>query len=120
MMQSNQLLPLYTAAQTRALDRYLIEKTGVAGIQLMKAAGRAAFRQIPLFWADAKHILVVCGAGNNAGDGFIIARLAQEAGLTVHLICLADPGVLKGDALLPISGCKMWVLSHRPILPTCW
>ena len=50
-------------------------------------------------WPDTQSVAVFCGAGNNAGDGYIIARLALEAGLKVSVYSLSDPVNLKGDAL---------------------
>jgi len=89
---------LYRAEQVRALDRVAIDTYNVPGIQLMENAGAATFRALHECWPRARHISVFCGAGNNAGDGFIIARLAHESELTVTVYLLADPSRLKGDA----------------------
>ncbi len=77
------IMPLYSAQQTRTLDRMAIEQGGIPGFELMKRAGRAAFRALRRRWPDARRIALVCGSGNNGGDGFVIAGLAQEQGWDV-------------------------------------
>ncbi|MEJ2592083.1 MAG: NAD(P)H-hydrate dehydratase [Candidatus Thiodiazotropha sp.] len=90
---------LYTAAQVREFDRIAIEELGIAGAELMARAGTRAFHWIQQRWPGLREILVVCGIGNNGGDGFVLARQAKAAGLRVRLLLLGDPGRLKGDAL---------------------
>ena len=89
---------VYTGVETRALDRRAIDEFGIPGIRLMHRAGRAAFAAIRQRWPNATSVSVVCGSGNNAGDGYVIAGCAHDAGLRVQLIEAADPGRLKGDA----------------------
>ena len=93
---------LYTAAQVRRLDAAVIEGSlappAVPGIELMERAGRAAFETAARAWPDARRWLVFCGAGNNGGDGYIVARLAREAGREVTLCALKEPATLGGDA----------------------
>jgi ADP-dependent NAD(P)H-hydrate dehydratase / NAD(P)H-hydrate epimerase len=91
---------LWTAAQVRELDRRLIEEHGIAGRQLMERAGAAAFDAIAQRWPSGRALTVVCGAGNNAGDGYVVARLAMRAGLAVRVLAVADPERLRGDAAL--------------------
>jgi len=89
---------LYRAADVRELDRIAIREFGIPGIELMIRAGAALFDELCSRWPEAGHIAVVCGAGNNAGDGYVVARLASEKGFEVTLMVLADPSDLKGDA----------------------
>ncbi len=89
---------LYTAAQVRELDRLAIEEHGIPGLTLMQRAGRVAFTRLQQRWPDARRVCVLCGLGNNAGDGYILARLAHEAGLEVEVVQLGEAGKLKGDA----------------------
>lgn len=89
---------LFTADGVRALDRFLIEDCGVDGYGLMQMAARAAFRQVLRHWPSAGHIVVLCGAGNNGGDGYLVALNALRHGLTVSCLAVADPDKLKGDA----------------------
>jgi hydroxyethylthiazole kinase-like uncharacterized protein yjeF len=90
---------LYRTAQVRELDRIAIQERGIPGFELMSRAGYEVFQCIRNKWPDAQSVAVFCGAGNNAGDGYIIAGLALKAGLKVSVYSLSDPVNLKGDAL---------------------
>lgn len=89
---------VWTPAQVRELDRVAIGNYAIPGYELMTRAGQAAFRSARQRWPDAHRWLVLCGSGNNAGDGFVVARLARVAGLQVTVAVLADPCSLQGDA----------------------
>lgn len=91
---------LYRAEQVRAMDRFAIEQTGIPGYELMQRAGQAAFELTREIWPDVRRMTIFCGAGNNAGDGYVVARLAQEANIQTEVLALSDPEQLKGDALL--------------------
>ena len=90
---------LYTAEQTRELDRITIEEFDVSGTVLMERAGAAAFEILKQHWPDAKTLCIVCGTGNNGGDGFVLARIAHEQGYQVEVIIVGDSNKIKGDAL---------------------
>lgn len=90
---------LYRAEDVRALDKTAIEVFGIPGLTLMERAGAAAFQLLREFWPNARNITVVCGAGNNGGDGFVVARLAKASGLEVTLILLTELDRLSSDAL---------------------
>jgi NAD(P)H-hydrate epimerase len=92
-------MQLYTAAQTRELDRIAIEEHGITGIRLMSRAGRAAFDRLLARWPDPARLHIFCGAGNNGGDGFIVAELAADRGIPVTVYQLGDAAKIKGDAL---------------------
>ena len=68
------------------------------GIELMERAGRAVFEAARQAFPDARRYLVLCGGGNNGGDGYVVARLAREAGIEADLCALKDPAALGGDA----------------------
>jgi hydroxyethylthiazole kinase-like uncharacterized protein yjeF len=89
---------VYTPLNVRELDRIAIEDLGIAGYALMKRAGQAAFDVARSRFPQARRWLVVCGAGNNAGDGYVIARLARAANLQVTVAALTAPDELQGDA----------------------
>ena len=89
---------LYRAEQVRELDRLAIDYYGMHGMALMNAAGQALFDTLRQYWPRARDIAVVCGAGNNAGDGYVLARLAHQAGIKVELYFLTPGESLKGDA----------------------
>jgi len=91
---------LYTAKQTRELDRLTMEEFGLPGTVLMERAGAVAFTLLMQYWPEAKKLCVVCGTGNNGGDGFVLARLAKEQGQQVDVFVVGNPGKIKGDALL--------------------
>lgn len=95
---SAQSLELFRAAQVRELDKTAIEELGCPGLDLMEKAGTAAFLEMRKHWPIAKHIAVVCGVGNNAGDGFVLARLAQQAGMQVSVYSVGSLDRLRGDA----------------------
>lgn len=89
---------VYSAAQVRELDRIAIEKHSVSGYGLMCRAGQAVFDSIRESWRDAKSLCVLCGGGNNGGDGYVVAGLALQAGWQVQVISLADVSQLRGEA----------------------
>ncbi|HMN43431.1 MAG TPA: NAD(P)H-hydrate dehydratase [Povalibacter sp.] len=91
-------LAIHTAAQVRELDRHAIDDLGIAGYTLMTAAGDAALTTLRSYWPAAQRIVVLCGPGNNAGDGYVLARLARARRLDVVVIALSDPASLRGDA----------------------
>lgn len=91
---------LYRAAQVRELDRQAIEVYGIPAETLMERAGAAAFRLLRAHWSQARRIGVVCGSGNNGGDGYVLARLAHQAGLAVTVYALGRADQLCGAALL--------------------
>ena len=90
---------LYCAAQVRELDRTAIEMFSIPGLTLMERAGTAAYSLLCKAWPEAQVITVICGVGNNGGDGYVLARLALQAGKTVHLCQLGEVARIKGDAL---------------------
>jgi hydroxyethylthiazole kinase-like uncharacterized protein yjeF len=91
---------LYTAAQCRQIDRLAIEQQRIPGFTLMARAGRAAFDCLLQAWPALRSVTICCGRGNNAGDGYIVAALAREAGIGVQLLQVGDPAELRGDAAL--------------------
>lgn len=89
---------LYTAAQVRELDRLAIEEHGIPSLTLMERAGADALDALTTRYPGARRPVVLCGGGNNAGDGYVLARVARQAGLEVRVIALVEPERLKGDA----------------------
>lgn len=101
-MMSDELSPalsLYRADQVRELDRRAIEQQGIPGGTLMARAGQVTFETVREVWPQARKLLVLAGVGNNAGDGFVVARLAGEQGLRPRVMHLGSPERLGGDAL---------------------
>lgn len=93
------LNPLYDAEGMRAVDRWAIEEVGVPSLELMEAAGRAVAEAVAGL-APEGPVRVVCGKGNNGGDGFVAARLLQGMGFEVEALLLWPGEELRGDAAL--------------------
>ncbi len=98
----------YTSAQVRALDEQAILGESIPGIVLMRRAGEVTFNTLLQRWPDIKRLSVVCGAGNNAGDGYIIAGLAAMRGLDSEVRWIVPPEKLTGDA----STAWQWALEQ--------
>ncbi len=100
-------IELLTPAEMAAADRYAIE-TGTSGFALMQRAGEAVARLVAsLAGVDGarRRIVVLCGPGNNGGDGFVAAKRLSEMGLTVEVALLGSPEALRGDAA---RACREW------------
>jgi len=91
-------MKIVTAAEMRAIDRSTSERFGVPSLTLMENAGSAVAEHALAHYPSACRVVVLCGKGNNGGDGFVAARRLHENGKTVAVILLADPVELKGDA----------------------
>jgi len=92
-------MKITTAAEMRAIDRATTERFGVPSLILMENAGSAIAKFILENFPGANRVAVVCGKGNNGGDGFVIARRLHHAGRVVEVLLLASRSDLKGDAL---------------------
>jgi ADP-dependent NAD(P)H-hydrate dehydratase / NAD(P)H-hydrate epimerase len=90
---------LHSAEQVRQLDAQLIA-AGTPGFELMTRAAHAAWRALRRRWPETGEITVLAGRGNNAGDGYLIAALAQRAGWRVRVLAVGDSAQLAGDAAL--------------------
>jgi NAD(P)H-hydrate epimerase len=91
-------LAVHTAAQVRALDRHAIDDLQIPSYTLMTQAGEAALVALRSCWPSKQRVTVVCGPGNNGGDGYVLARLARAARMEVTVVSLCDPADLQGDA----------------------
>ncbi len=89
---------LYSVTQVRAFDAHAITVQGVPGYVLMQRAGEAALRALRGRWPSAVRIAIVCGGGNNGGDGYVLGRCARAAGLEVTLLAVVAAEQLGGDA----------------------
>src|SRR6478672_10062912 len=91
-------MKIVTASEMREIDRLTSERFGVPSLTLMESAGTAVAKFVLASFPDAKSFGVICGKGNNGGDGFVVARKLHERGKQVRLLLLADPKELRGDA----------------------
>jgi len=117
---------LLNAAEMREVERLAMENGAVTGLALMERAGAAVVEAVLEQWPDlaqgARRALVLCGPGNNGGDGFVIARLLAERGWTAEVVLFGDPDRLPPDAranadrwraLGPIQGATTWCAAPR-------
>ncbi len=91
-------MKIVTAAEMREIDRATSERFGVPSLTLMENAGTAVAAFVISRYPSAKSIGVICGKGNNGGDGFVVARKLHEAGKEVRVLLLAERSELRGDA----------------------
>ena len=91
---------LFRADQVRRLDHIAIEEEGIPGIALMNRAGEFAYRIIRAQWPAARRLAVLAGTGNNGGDGYVIARLAQADGLAVRVLQFGGGERIRADAAM--------------------
>ena len=89
-----------TAAQMREADRLTTERYGIPSLQLMENAGAAIaeFVRGKIHGLVRRKIVVLCGKGNNGGDGLVAARLLKESGCTPKVFLFSNPTAVEGDA----------------------
>src|ERR1700680_3985866 len=91
-------MKIVTAAEMREIDRVTSQRFGVPSLTLMENAGAAVAEFIVSQYSSTERIGVICGKGNNGGDGFVAARKLHGAGKGVRIVLLAEPSELRGDA----------------------
>ncbi|ROV59087.1 NAD(P)H-hydrate dehydratase [Vibrio ponticus] len=91
--------PLYRAEQVKHGEVLAAREAGLEMYQLMLSAGQAVFDLLLQEYGEKHKILVLCGGGNNGGDGYVVAKLAMQKGITVGVRALKSPDSLQGDAL---------------------
>ena len=94
---------LFTREQVREMDFTAINHHGIDGYSLMSRAAQFSFEALIQHFPGTRKLITLCGSGNNAGDGYIVAALAKEAGLASEVYYLSEPEKLKGDALSAYS-----------------
>jgi ADP-dependent NAD(P)H-hydrate dehydratase / NAD(P)H-hydrate epimerase len=90
--------PVVTAAEMRALDRATIEDIGIPALTLMETAGRAVAHVASEMLHERGHVAVVCGPGNNGGDGFVAARVLRDSGIDAAVYLAVSRASIRGDA----------------------
>lgn len=91
-------MKIVSAAEMRAIDHATSEQFGMPSLTMMENAGSATARFVLSDYPKAERIGVMCGKGNNGGDGFVAARKLAETGRSVRVLLLCDPTELRGDA----------------------
>ena len=92
-------IPLYSAEQVKSGEVEAANAKSISMYQLMLKAGKAVFEVMLQQYPKCKRVLVVCGGGNNGGDGYVVAKLALEAGMEALVWQSVDKEKLSGDAL---------------------
>ncbi|MEN0044801.1 MAG: NAD(P)H-hydrate epimerase, partial [Pseudomonadota bacterium] len=82
---------IYSAEAVRALDRRALDDFGIPGYTLMRRAGAAALSVMNQRYPGLRSMVVLCGGGNNGGDGYVLARLARAAGIAVRVVAFGNP-----------------------------
>ena len=87
------MMKIVTAAQMQTLDRRAISEARIPGLVLMERAGTGVVEQLERHFSPlkGKRITIICGKGNNAGDGFVVARLLARKRVIVQVVTLAKP-----------------------------
>ncbi|HXQ25898.1 MAG TPA: NAD(P)H-hydrate dehydratase [Candidatus Acidoferrales bacterium] len=100
-------MKILTAAEMREVDRLSTERHGVPSLDLMENAGKNVAEFVESRFPDfaRRHIVVICGKGNNGGDGFVVARHLLEMGAKPSVYLIGDPAEVKGDAA---TNLKRW------------
>ncbi len=91
-------MKILTADEMRRADQVTSDRFGISSLELMEHAGQAVARFVLREFAQSRNVVVLCGKGNNGGDGFVAARHLAEAGCTVTVVVLGDPAQIRGDA----------------------
>jgi NAD(P)H-hydrate epimerase len=107
------MIPLLSRESMRAFDAHAIQQ-GIPGSVLMENAGRGAAERITARFAHAHHFAIVCGTGNNGGDGFVVARHLARHGARVSVFLAGDAAKISGDARAAFDG---WVAAGGSVQP---
>lgn len=99
------MLPVFTAAEMRAVDARAVAELGIPGPRLMENAGAGAAQIIAREFVPirGKRVIILCGKGNNGGDGFVVARRLKSAGARVRVLLVGRRSEVKGDAALALG-----------------
>ncbi|HEX8927003.1 MAG TPA: NAD(P)H-hydrate epimerase, partial [Terriglobales bacterium] len=106
-------MKITTAEEMRTIDRVTSERFGVRSLALMESAGTAVANVALAQWPQANRITIVCGKGNNGGDGFVAARRLHQAGKIVEVLLLGSAEDLKGDAAAMFANLPLKAVAIR-------
>ena len=105
----------YSAAAVRALEGALMASEGIDSNALMERAGAAAYARARRAFPEARRWIVLAGAGNNAGDGFVMARLAKQEGLDARVMLLSPENRPRGDAATQFEAARQSAVPSGPL-----
>ena len=96
---------ILTADQMREADRRTIEDIGIPSLVLMENAGRQVVAAMESFFQDLadRRVAIICGKGNNGGDGFVVARTLHQRGIDVSVFVVGQVAEIKGDARINLE-----------------
>jgi len=100
------MMKILTGAEMGAVDRRTVEQFGVSMTELMEGAGEAVARFVLRHYPQAERVMVLCGKGNNGGDGLVAARVLAGKGVGVRVLLLTDAGELKDEAAAALQTLK--------------
>ena len=102
---------VYPAAEVSKIDNLAMQLSAIPGFVLMRKAADFAYDKVIKFYPDTASIVVFCGLGNNAGDGYLFAVRALNEGKKIHVISLSSPEKLKGNAFKRIKNIRTWAVN---------
>ncbi|MCW2956721.1 MAG: Bifunctional NAD(P)H-hydrate repair enzyme [Thermoleophilia bacterium] len=114
------VVPLYTALEMRTVDRVTVDEIGVPSAVLMERAGMGAAAEVLQWFPDARRIAVVCGPGNNGGDGFVAARHLAAAGRSVEVLLVEAESKVRRDAQVFLDILGKLDVPVRRVNVTAW
>lgn len=117
MLANDFPIKLYSSQQVRQLDRCAIDEHGIDGFELMQKAARFALHSLLKRWPDTRELLVLCGSGNNGGDGYVMAALAAQKQIRSTIFYVSSPSKLAGDAALAYALSQQQGVVCREFLP---
>lgn len=110
----SEITQVYQTTQIRELELLAQQRFGISDILLMQRAGKAAFDYLIQRWPAVTSITVLCGTGNNGGDGYVVAELAHLHGLKVQVCQIGDAQKIKDAAQIAYESCKTTGVTMHP------
>ncbi|MEO6867941.1 MAG: NAD(P)H-hydrate epimerase [Gaiellales bacterium] len=114
------IVPLYTAVEMRTIDRIAVDEIGIPGAVLMERAGMGAAAEVLQWFPAAERIAVVCGSGNNGGDGFVVARHLAAAGRSVEVLLVEGESKIRREPRVFLEVLKKLDIPVRRVNVTAW
>lgn len=114
------VVPLYSAAEIRTIDRLAVEEIGLPGAVLMERAGLGAAAEILTYFGDERRIAVICGAGNNGGDGFVVARHLAATGRHVDILLVETESKIRRESKIFLGIARKLGISIERVNTTKW
>lgn len=111
-------MKICTPKQMREIDRKAIKGIGIPGLELMENAGKGTFEMIVDYYGpvEGNRIVIVCGKGNNGGDGLVVARYLKEDGAHVEVLLLCKKDIPKGDAAFNLKKADKLDITIKEVL----